>query len=122
MLLGDLSEIIVYVTDMQAMVAFYRDALGLSINWPADRDDYGQEFWVEFRTGACSLALHGGGRGPRTEGETRFGFSVSDAAATREWLLQRGVKCGEVRSPAPGVVVVDFWDPEGTMLFIEQRS
>lgn len=122
MQLGELSEIIVHVTDMAAMVAFYRDALGLSVTWPVDKDDYSQEFWVTFKTGTCTVALHGGGRGPRTEGETRYGFTVSNAVATRDWLIGRGVKCGELRSPAPGVSVVDFWDPEGNMLFVEQRS
>ncbi|MCC7477402.1 VOC family protein [bacterium] len=122
MLLGELSEIIVHVNDMQAMVSFYRDKLGLSIIWPADKDDYSQEFWVTFSTGVCTLALHGGGREPRVAGETRYGFSVADAAATRDWLLAQGVKCGEQRSPAPGVQVVDFWDIEGNMLFVEQRG
>ncbi len=121
-MLGNLSEIIVHVTDMAAMVAFYRDQLGLSITWPADKDDYSQEFWVTFNTGACTMALHGGGRDPRVAGETRWGFTVGDAAATRDWLIERGVNCGELRSPAPGVSVVDFWDPEGNMLFVEQRS
>lgn len=122
MQLGPLSEIIVHVTDMQRMVRFYRDSLGLAVQWPADLPDYSDEFWVTLSTGACTLALHGGGRDPRVAGEIRFGFSVVDAAAARESLLAAGVKCGELRSPAPGVQVVDFWDPEGNQLFVEQRG
>ena len=57
---GELIEIIVYVEDMAAQVAFYRDVLGLRVTWP-DVGDFSGEHWVTFATGAATLALHSGG-------------------------------------------------------------
>lgn len=122
MALKGISEIIVYVQDMVAAVAFYRDALGLEIAWPADKDDYSQETWVTFSTGACTLALHGGLELVEKQVQPRFGFSVDDIQAAREQLMARGVPCSEVREPAPGVQVVDCRDPEGNGFFIEHNQ
>ena len=60
MLSGGLSEIIVYVRDMTAMVTFYRDCLGLPVAYPAGLESYSEEHWVTFNTGQCTLALHSG--------------------------------------------------------------
>ena len=122
MALNGISEIIVYVTDMAAAVEFYRDRLGLAIAWPADKADYSQEMWVTFSTGACTLALHGGLEPQQKQVQPRFGFSVSDIAAERAVLLAQGVECSEVRSPAPGVQVVDCRDPEGNGFFLEHNE
>jgi catechol 2,3-dioxygenase-like lactoylglutathione lyase family enzyme len=122
MQLGMLNKVIVQVNDMQAMVEFYRDKLGLALGWPGDKADYSQDFWVELRSGTCGLALHGGGREPKVNGEIRFGFAIDDCTVAREELLARGVKCGEVRSPAPGTLVVDFWDIEGNQLFLQSHT
>jgi catechol 2,3-dioxygenase-like lactoylglutathione lyase family enzyme len=117
-----LNKVILHVNDMQAMVEFYRDKLGLALGWPGDKADYSQDFWVELRTGSCTLALHGGGREPKVAGEIRFGFAVENAEAAREELIARGVKCGEVRSPVPGSFVVDLWDIEGNQLFVQSHT
>ena len=117
-----LIEVIVYVQDMQAQVAFYRDAFGLSVLFPTGKEDYSQEFWVTLDTGACTLALHGGGQkrlGPDTHSIV---FGVADIHSARSELLSRGVKVGEVRSAAPGVWVCDGFDPEGNPFSIELRD
>ena len=57
-----LIEIILYVNDMNAQVAFYRAAFGLDVAYPAGLSDYSNEFWVTLNTGPCVLALHGGGQ------------------------------------------------------------
>ena len=59
--IGPMIEVIVYVEDMDAQVRFYRDILGLSISYPKGLIDYSNQMWVTFETGACELALHGGG-------------------------------------------------------------
>ena len=43
--------IIVYVSDMQRSVAFYRDVLGLPLKFSSPG-------WTEFITGTTTLALH----------------------------------------------------------------
>ncbi|MCB1216342.1 VOC family protein [bacterium] len=122
MALGGISEIIIYVQDMAAAVEFYRDRLGLELCWPADSADYSAESWVTFHTGQCTLALHGGLELVQKQVQPRFGFDVDDIEAARSELISRGVECSEVRSPAPGVQVVDCSDPEGNGFFIEHNS
>lgn len=116
-----LFKVIVYVKDMDAMVRFYRDSLGLSISWPTGRENYAGEHWVAFDAEGSTLALHSGGAGASGT-PSRFGFQVRGIAVHRDWLIKCGVECGEVRSPAPGVLVVDCRDPEGNGFFIEEHT
>jgi catechol 2,3-dioxygenase-like lactoylglutathione lyase family enzyme len=121
MQLGPLFEIIVYCMDMQAQVEFYRDTLGLHIVWPENIEDYSKQHWVVFGTEGAALALHSGG--VETFGTpARFGFHVPDAAATRKALVERGVRCNDIREAADGILVVDCWDPEANPFFIEERA
>jgi catechol 2,3-dioxygenase-like lactoylglutathione lyase family enzyme len=120
--IGEIGELIVYVRDMGAMVAFYRDRLGLSIAYPAGLDDYSGEHWVTFGTGQCTLALHSGRQDSAAAGQPRFGFFVDDIEARRSELLKQGVDCGEVRVAAPGIYVCDARDAEGNGFFIEQHE
>jgi len=117
-----LIEIIVYVQNMNAQVAFYREAFGLDVTYPAGLSDYSNEFWVTLNTGQCVLALHGGGQKRLGADAPKLVFGVDDIHAAREELVRRGVKVGEVRSAAPGVWVVDGEDPEGNKFSIEKRE
>lgn len=110
-----LFEVILNVEDMDAQVSFYRDALGLAVQ-------HADPSWTTFDTGACTLALHGGGGRKIGEDAARIVFRVADLAAAREELVQRGVELGEVRSPTPGVLVVDGRDPEGNPFHLEQKE
>ena len=60
--IGPLLEVILYVDDMPRAVAFYRDQLGLPLEYP-HIDDYTGEHWVVFDTGSCKLCLHAGSTG-----------------------------------------------------------
>jgi predicted enzyme related to lactoylglutathione lyase len=111
-----LIEVILYVQDMDAQVAFYRDNFGLRVLFPAEETDYDQEYWVTFATGACTLALRLGQDTPKIV------FGVADIDAARSDLLSRGVKVGEVRPAAPGVWVCDGFDPEGNPFSIESHD
>lgn len=121
--LTGLSEVILHVKNMNSMVAFYRDKLGFKVTYPTGNADYSKESWVTFDTGRCVLALHAGGK--ERHGETpshRIVFQTKEIQATRTLLLSRGVELGQVRSPAPGVQVVDGWDPEGNVWAIESQQ
>lgn len=50
-------QLIVYVHDMEKMVVFYKDTLGLAIAYP-HVDNYRNETWVAFNTGSVTFALH----------------------------------------------------------------
>src|SRR5262245_3977268 len=117
-----LLHVILYVQDMDAQVRFYRDVLELPIRFPQGLENYQNEFWVEFETGVCSLVLHGGGQKRLGQDSPKVSFSVSDIELSRAALLQRGIKIGDVRSPAPGVQVADGFDPEGNPFSIDQHE
>lgn len=73
-------------------------------------------------TDACKLVLHGGGERKLGEDTPKIVFGVEDIHASRAELLTAEVKVSEVRSPAPGVWVVDGRDPEGNPFSIESHD
>lgn len=122
MLTTGLIEVILYVQDMHKQVAFYRDNLALPVLYPAGLADYSQEVWVVLDTGACKLALHGGGQQRPDENTPMLVFGVADIHAARTTLLARGVQMQEVFSAAPGVWVCHGVDAEGNPLAIEAHE
>jgi catechol 2,3-dioxygenase-like lactoylglutathione lyase family enzyme len=120
--LKELLEVILYVQDMPAQVAFYHDRLGLALKAPQDPTEAGRAAWVELETGPTTLALHAGGQRRLGEDAPKIVFRVEDVPAAREALLRRGVPMGEVRSPHPNTLVCDGKDPEGNPFSIESRK
>jgi len=120
-LLKELMEVILYVEDMNRQVHYYRDKLGLTVNYPAGLDDYGDQVWVELDAGSCTLALHGGGQRRLGADAPKIVFRVEDANAAREQLAGRGVELGEVRADVPGKLICDGADPEGNKFAIESQ-
>lgn len=116
-----LSEVIVYVEDMAAQVAFYRDVLGLVPAPHENVEDGIKHGWLTFETGACVLALHAGGKRRFGEDAPKFVFSVADIEAERDRLVGRGVSMDQTFSPAPGIFVSNGLDPEGNRFSIEQN-
>ena len=117
-----LLEVILYVQDMEKMVWFYRDVLGLSVGFNIEGQTIQQLHWVTFDTGTCSLALHSGGTGHQGPDAPKIVFHVDDLQTARITLLALDVPMGQVRSPAPGVAVCDGRDPEDNAFSIESRS
>ena len=122
MQLSHLSEVILYAEDMNAQVHFYRDVLGLRVTHPDGVQDFSGEYWVTFDTGACTLALHGGGQKRLGQDAPKIVFFTNDLLASRALLESRGVAIGAPRSPAPGIGVCDARDPEGNPFSIESRG
>jgi len=121
-IVSGLLHVILYVEDMDKQVRFYRDVLGVPIRFPQGLPSYQNEFWVEFETGVCSLVLHGGGQQRLGQDTPKISFTVRDIEAARAALLGQGVRVSEVRSPAPGVLVADGFDPEGNPFSIDQHD
>jgi predicted enzyme related to lactoylglutathione lyase len=122
MKIGPIIEIILYVEDMDSQVSFYRDTLELPLSYPPDLEGYNDQMWVTFATGACILALHGGGKHSFGQDAPKFVFEVENVQETRRSLLERGVLVGEIRPPAPGVTVCDGEGPEGNKFSIESQG
>lgn len=115
-----LSEVILYVGDMERAVHFYRDQLGIAVGFPKV-ENYADEFWVELETGSCRVCLHGGGTSNAGPDAPKVVFAVEDLDAVRLELIGRGVELGEIRIPAPEVSVCDGVDPFGNPFAIECR-
>lgn len=112
-----LSELIVYVEDVERMTSFYREAFGLEV---ATGDP--EHGFVKFDTGECALCLHAGRDGDLGRFAPKFVFEVDDVDEARDHLAEYDVEFGEVRSPAPGKEVCDGRDPEGNTFSIESST
>lgn len=111
---GPVSEVIVYVEDMDRMVEFYQDAFDLEIT--GGDPEFG---FVKFDTGSCDLCLHAGRDGDLGSYAPKFVFAVEDLDAAREHLAAFDVELGAAREPVPGTRVIDGQDPEGNRFSIE---
>jgi len=109
-----MSEIILYVEDMDRMVAFYEAAFGLEQTGGAPEHGF-----VRFDAGECDLCLHAGRDGDVGAYAPKVVFAVADLEAARAHLETFDITLGEVRSPAPDTRVVDGRDPEGNKFSIE---
>lgn len=73
-MIGKLELVMVVVADMERSVRFYRDVLGLRV-------EYESPHWTQLDGGTISIGLHGGGEGAPAAGEPalQLGFYVEDA-------------------------------------------
>jgi predicted enzyme related to lactoylglutathione lyase len=108
------SEIILFVEDMDRMFSFYTDVFELEV--AAGDPDHG---FVKFDTGTCDLCLHAGRDGDLGEYAPKFVFEVDDVETARDHLERHDVELGEVRSDIPGKQFCDGRDPEGNAFSIE---
>jgi predicted enzyme related to lactoylglutathione lyase len=122
MKIGHLKEVILYVENMNSQVLFYKDKMGLEVDYPKDTDNLENEKWVVFQTGPCRLALRSGGRCRLGEDAPKMVFEVEDLPKIREELIRRGVPLNEIWSPAAGIFVSDGVDPEGNSFSIESAE
>jgi len=107
---------IIFVSEMNRSVAFYRDAIGLPLKFQSPG-------WSEFNTGGCTLALHkatGAGampeRGPGNlpAGHSHPGFNVDDLDAFHQKLTSLNVPCLQPpRHEEFGGRLAIYADPDG---------
>jgi catechol 2,3-dioxygenase-like lactoylglutathione lyase family enzyme len=123
-----LNRIIIFVCDVPACAAFYRDHFNLHAV-----GDWSDE-WAELTSadGGCRLAFHRA----RTDGKPvthptgsanhphKIVFHVDDVDAARAELVAQGVKMGEVWRVAkiPGLALCDGTDIEGHRFQISTRA
>lgn len=108
------SEVILYVEDIDQMLDFYQDAFGLEVK--GGDPDHG---FVRFDTIGSDLCLHAGRDGDIGAYAPKVVFAVDDLETARSHLEKFDVALGEVRSPVPGTRVVDGRDPEGNKFSLE---
>ncbi|MBI3537913.1 MAG: VOC family protein [Chloroflexi bacterium] len=84
-MLSDLAYTIIYVNDIEKSTAFYRDVLGIPL-------DYAAPGWVQFKARGAAIVLH-----PRVDAfangnAVHLTFRVVDLDATHQSLYARGVR------------------------------
>ncbi len=118
-----LSEVILYVKDMDSQVGFYRDVLHLKVAYPAGAQSFkGQKSVLLDSGGGCQLALRSCSKRQAAAESPHFVFSVGDIRASREVLSLMGVPVGEIREIAPGVELLEAIDPEGNAFGLQHRA
>jgi len=113
--------VIVYVSDMERSVQFYRDILGLPLKFSVPG-------WSEFSTGTTTLALHTTGTtspehvGQPPAGSAHLSFMVDDLQAAYEELKAQDVKFSKPPQQQPsGVTLAILRDPDGLGIALQQR-
>jgi catechol 2,3-dioxygenase-like lactoylglutathione lyase family enzyme len=105
------ARIIFFTNNMDAMVAFYRDVMGLK----TVTDEKG---WKEFNAGGFRVALHSGPPSPGKKGP-KLVFYAKDVAKTRDALVAKGAKFGKAGSGT--FALCDGRDPDGNPVQLSNR-
>ena len=108
--IGPADLVYVFVSDMERALGFYRDVLGLELEYRAGDD------WAQLAAGPIRLGLHGGAPGELRPGGT-IAFTVPDLIAARARLVTAGVVPGHEGGGERGEPrFVEFDDPDGNVL------
>lgn len=110
---------IVFVSDMQRAVSFYRDVIGLPLRFESPG-------WTEFATDGATLALHAGEpAGANKEnphgvraGTCRPGFSVPDLDEFHKRVIENNVRCLQEPKDVFGARVAQYLDPDGLAISV----
>jgi lactoylglutathione lyase len=115
-----LSYAIVFVSDMQRAVAFYRDVLGLPLKFQSPH-------WTEFATEGATLALHASeGAGSKDDphkvpaGRCRPGLSVPNLDEFHKRMLEKKVPCFQEPKDVFGARIAQYTDPDGLGISVSE--
>lgn len=113
---------IVFVSDMQRSVAFYRDVIGMPLKFETPE-------WTEFATEGATFALHKA-KGPGADesidqkssaGRCRAGWSVPDLEEFHQRMIDEGVECVEEPKETFGVKLAQYLDPDGLLFSVGEE-
>ncbi len=117
-----LNYAIVFVSDMQRSIQFYREVLGLPLKSESPH-------WTEFANQGSTLALHladsvnpeGAAQGGNPAGSCQLGFQVEDLDEAHRRLQAQGVKCLMApRTEEFGIRQAVYADPDGLRFTLAQ--
>jgi predicted enzyme related to lactoylglutathione lyase len=116
------SYAIVFVADMSRSVAFYRDVIGLPLQFETPQ-------WTEFATGGATLALHaaespwttGAAATHNPAGSCRPGFAVPDLDEFHRRMIERGVPCVQAPRDVRGTRIAQYLDPDGLEISVSEE-
>ncbi len=116
-----LDYVMVMVSKMETSVKFYRDTLGLKLQFESPG-------WSQFETGSTTLALHlaaaPAAKAPEkpAAGTLQLGFNVADIERATLTLKERGIQFTRepTLQPKEGIKLAVFLDPDGMPISIAQ--
>lgn len=113
---------IVFVSDMNRAVSFYRDVLALTLRFESPG-------WTEFATEGATLALHAS-EGSDSEkddpqnvpaGRCRPGLSVPNLDEFHKRMIDRNVPCIQQPKTVFGTRVAQYSDPDGLVISVGEE-
>jgi predicted enzyme related to lactoylglutathione lyase len=116
-MVGKITAIILFVSDVHRLAEFYRDILGFKVIGDIDPE------WTEIDCGSCRIGLHkiGKNRGVKKETGVKIVFGTKDVHKTRASIEKRGHKMGKTRNFGE-INFCDGKDPEGNVFQISNRG
>jgi catechol 2,3-dioxygenase-like lactoylglutathione lyase family enzyme len=108
--------VIVFVSDMNRAVSFYRDTLGMPLRFESPG-------WTEFATDGAILALHAS-KGPGRDrddlppGLCRPGLSVPNLDEFHRRMVEEKVRCIQEPKEVFGARVAQYADPDGLTISV----
>lgn len=115
----ELYQVLLMARDVDRMVHFYRDVVGLKSSYPGTLSDCKNENWVTLVAGQCSLSIHGGGE-IRGSGSVILSFRVDDLDYMYWDLKNRGLDIESPRQVSASVRASQLRDPEGNTVSLEE--
>jgi catechol 2,3-dioxygenase-like lactoylglutathione lyase family enzyme len=110
---------ILFTGNMKAMLAFYRDTLGIPAK-PFKADGNKPPKWVSLDCGSFDLALHSATK-PGSSGRNRNKLVLvsKDTAGLRQSLVEKGLKVGLLNKPISNAF--ELKDPDGNLIQISDH-
>lgn len=115
-----ISYVNVFVTDLEAAIGFYRDGLGLDLQFSSPEQGY-----ASFAAGAVRLgvSLPGGDHVDLVGRHTGVGLVVADLEAEHARMAGLGVRFSMPPTRQPwGAFMAMISDPDGNVFYVEQAS
>jgi lactoylglutathione lyase len=116
-----LSYVIIFVSDMERSIAFYRDVLGLPLKHQSHK-------WTEFATEKTTLALHLADAADHAHthstmpaGHCHVGLTVSNLKDFRAEMVVNGVKCIQPPKDESFGRLAIYADPDGMPLSVSEE-
>jgi len=105
-----LNYAIKFVSDMDAAIAFYRDALGFTLGFQSP-------FWTEFETGETKLALHPASA-ENPAGSVQLGLGSEDVDRFYAEAQVKGIAFTSAPTEMHGTRLARFLDPDGAEITV----
>lgn len=114
---------IIFVSDMQRSVSFYRDVIGIPLKFESPQ-------WTEFATDGATLALHltdqskPDAQNPEVEypGMCRAGFQVENIGEFHTRMTEQNVQCVQEPTETFGSKIAQYVDPDGLVFSVSGAS